>query len=319
MTTPRAIARPSKPLGQVGPPKLVGGTVLASGAPRSIAAGATGVDPALLNPLPGDVSLLTLQQLYRQRQMAIALATSRAISSLWVRHIRPERMADSWGALRDLVLRTIQQYWDAAAADSASFYRNMRVVSGFPSARVPMVQLPREELIKVADSQAMGTFFHNIKTMPEPEAANSAGQALEAGGSRLALKGGRQTIADAVHQDPVAKGWERLISPGACSFCSMLASRGAVYKSDKSASFLAHDHCHCTAQPLFRGQAVSESSKQLSDDWTRVTRGKSGANARKAWQDYWEAQSEHNTGPVAGAAPSGPGNAAQQLEPVGQP
>jgi hypothetical protein len=227
-------------------------------------------------------------------------------------------MADSWGALRDTIFRIIQQYWSAAAADSASFYRNMRVVSGFPSTRVPTVQLPREELVKVADSQAMGTFFHNIKTMPEPEAASSAGQALEAGSSRLALKGGRQTIAEAVHQDPLAKGWERLISPGACHFCAMLASRGAVYKSDKSASFLAHDHCHCTAQPLFRGQAVSEVNKQLSQDWLHVTHGKSGAGARKAWQDYWEAQSEHNTGPVAEAAPSGPGNAAQQLEPVGQ-
>lgn len=309
MTTPRAIVRPSKPSRQVDPPTVMGRTLVASGATRSIAAGTTGTDPALLAPLPGDVSLLTLQQLYRQRQIAIAMATTRAISALWARHMRPERMADSWGALRDTVLRLIQQYWDAAAADSASFYRNMRVLSGFPSTRVPMVELPREELIKVADSQAMGTFFHNIKTMPEPEAADSAGQALEAGGSRLVLKGGRQTISEAAAQDPVARRWERVISPGACHFCSMLASRGAVYLTERTGQFLAHDHCHCTAQPVFRGQIASIQNRDLAKQWQQITKGKSGDSARKAWQEYWEA---NNGGRNSGAAPEaqegGPGN-----------
>jgi hypothetical protein len=182
-----------------------------------------------------------------------------------------------------------------------------------------MVQLPREELVKVIDSQSMGTFFHNIKTVDEHAAAQSAGQALEAASGRLALKGGRQTITEAVAQDPKAKGWERVIAPGACSFCSMLASRGAVYRSRESAKFLAHDHCHCTPLPLFVGQAPSQASKDLSAEWQRVTRGKSGANARKAWQDHWEARNVNNTGPAPEAAPSGPGDGSVAEQSIGQP
>jgi hypothetical protein len=242
--------------------------------------------------------MLTLQNMYRQRQIGIAIATGSAISALWNRHIRPERMADSWGALRDIVLHLIQHYWDAAAADSASFYQQMRVIAGFPTERIGMVELPRQELIKVADSQSMGAFFHSIKTVDESQAAESAGKALEGASARLALKGGRQTIVEAASVDPVTLGWERVISPGACSFCSMLASRGAAYLSKKTAEFQAHDHCHCTAQPLFRGQEPSRQSQQLAEDWKRITQGKSGANARQAWQQHWEAR---NGGRVGGA------------------
>ena len=35
----------------------------------------------------------------------------------------------------------------------------------------------------------------------------------------------------------------------------MLASRGAVYH-EESAHFASHTHCHCTAQPVFKGSRV---------------------------------------------------------------
>jgi len=309
VTTPPAIVRDSKASSLVDPTRAMPGPVVASALSDSIAAGTGPVSPTLLAPLPGDVSLLTLGQMYRQRQIAIALAATRAVASLWARHIDPARIADSWGTLRDVVQRLVQQYFSAASADSASFYGQMRVMSGYPATRVPMVQLPRKELAKVIDSQSMGTFFHNIKTVDEHVAAQSAGQSLEAASGRLALKGGRQTITEAVAQDPKAKGWERVIAPGACSFCSMLASRGAVYRSRESAKFLAHDHCHCTPLPLFVGQAPSQTSKDLAAEWQRVTRGKSGVNARKAWQDYWEANNGgRNSGATESAQEAGQGN-----------
>jgi hypothetical protein len=39
-------------------------------------------------------------------------------------------------------------------------------------------------------------------------------------------------------------------SGNACDFCSMLADRGAVY-GEASAEFEAHDHCSCSAQPVY--------------------------------------------------------------------
>lgn len=61
----------------------------------------------------------------------------------------------------------------------------------------------------------------------------------------------RDTITTNRRRDPEAVGWQR-VSAGGCSFCRMLASRGAVYH-EESAHFASHTHCHCTAQPVFRG------------------------------------------------------------------
>lgn len=70
-------------------------------------------------------------------------------------------------------------------------------------------------------------------------------------GMRLALEGGRRTILDSVRSDDRAVGYERITSGRGCDFCSMLAGRGAVY-GEESADFAAHDHCTCSAAPVYR-------------------------------------------------------------------
>lgn len=66
----------------------------------------------------------------------------------------------------------------------------------------------------------------------------------------------RDTITTNRQRDPEAVGWRR-IAEGGCKFCRMLAGRGAVYKSD-TAHFASHVNCHCTAQPVFRGEPGDE-------------------------------------------------------------
>ena len=67
----------------------------------------------------------------------------------------------------------------------------------------------------------------------------------------------RDTITTNRRRDPESVGWRRVAS-GGCSFCRMLADRGAVYRSD-SARFASHTHCHCTAEPVFRSNDTGES------------------------------------------------------------
>lgn len=65
--------------------------------------------------------------------------------------------------------------------------------------------------------------------------------------TRLTLKSGRQTILDATIRDGTR--YARIPEPGACPFCLMLSSRGAVYTKDsvvmtkEMSSY--HDHCRC--------------------------------------------------------------------------
>jgi hypothetical protein len=75
---------------------------------------------------------------------------------------------------------------------------------------------------------------------------------------------GRDSIIDSVHKDTQAEAWARVTEPKPCAFCALLATRGAVYKSEKSAEFEAHDHCRCHAQPVFTGVPF-EASAQIRE------------------------------------------------------
>lgn len=68
--------------------------------------------------------------------------------------------------------------------------------------------------------------------------------------TRLVLDAGRDTIRQTTTSDPATAGWQRVTS-GGCNFCQMLAGRGAVYR-EATASFYAHDHCACSAEPVYR-------------------------------------------------------------------
>lgn len=74
-------------------------------------------------------------------------------------------------------------------------------------------------------------------------------------GMRHALNGGRDTVTRTVSEDAKALGWARAASGKACSFCALLAGRGPVF-SDSTVDFRAHDHCTCTAEPVYRPDAA---------------------------------------------------------------
>ncbi len=90
---------------------------------------------------------------------------------------------------------------------------------------------------------------------------------------------GREAVLTAVKEDPQAIGWFRVAAPNACAFCRMLAIRGAVYQSEETADFQAHDSCSCTAAPVFQGQTWEPPAdvaewRRLYQDSTRGERNK---------------------------------------------
>ena len=88
------------------------------------------------------------------------------------------------------------------------------------------------------------------------DAAVEIGKTLSAGAAmRWALDGGRDTIFASVAADDQALGYARATSGAPCYFCAMLAGRGAVYKSEETASFEAHDHCSCEPEPIYNDNA----------------------------------------------------------------
>ena len=127
----------------------------------------------------------------------------------------------------------------------------------------------------------------------------SSVQKLTGSVDRMVLDTGRDTITGAVEQDPQARAWARSIGLSACSFCAMLATRGAVYKEDsfrrsdrkfsgKVSTIKVHDHCHCFPTPVFGVYEPTAHVRRLQADWARVTKGRSGRDARLAWRQHIE-------------------------------
>lgn len=97
---------------------------------------------------------------------------------------------------------------------------------------------------------------------------DTARTATASAGMRHALNGGRDTVIGSTNNDARALGWARSTGGGkVCAFCAMLAGRGPVYGED-TVGFQAHDHCTCTAEPVYRHDAAwPAGSERYAELW----------------------------------------------------
>ncbi|WP_326742577.1 VG15 protein [Streptomyces sp. NBC_01768] len=132
-----------------------------------------------------------------------------------------------------------------------------------------------------------------------------AGESAAGAGDREALMGGRDLIHGLAETDSRIIGWARVPDDDPCWMCSMLASRGAVYRTRGTASTRGtgrrrmdaddpeqyHTNCQCVPIPIYsRTDWIPPESQQYQADWLRVTRGLGGAEARAAWRQYINAR-----------------------------
>lgn len=268
--------------------------------------------PAL--PVPDAEAGDLLLAHYGTAQRTVAARAALAVYNLWMQIIDPFHFSDSWEKLNPLVNGIISTHYDMTAAQAAQYYANSRVLAGGTHMHVPGASPDMQYIDKVANIMGPGQFFHFLKEQDETASASMANDALRGATTRMVMMGGRDTVTGAAAIDPVAKGWERVIEPGACGFCAMLAGRGAVYKAT-TADFRAHDHCHCVARAVFLGQqSVNE---DLSAQWGKVTKGYSGKAARAAWNAHWESRHvEPEHGPAKVPPEAGAGHAPVERERV---
>lgn len=190
----------------------------------------------------------------------------------------------------------VQRYGQASAAAALTYYRAERAaakVPGRPSLR--LAPTPADSVIEAAVSWATTGLYGPVT----PEAENVALRQLDGAVSNLVLDQSRDTIIGAVRQDKAAKGWARVTSPGACSFCIMLALRagaGFLYTSKQSANFRAHTPggkhggglCQCHAEPVFTAYEPSAHMREMQKLWKDSTKGRSGNDARNAFRQAME-------------------------------
>ncbi|MFJ7275314.1 hypothetical protein [Kitasatospora sp. NPDC098663] len=117
----------------------------------------------------------------------------------------------------------------------------------------------------------------------EKEFAESLKTGSTGAGGMLVQDAGRDAIHAALQDDPGAIGYYRKTDASPCYFCALMAGRGAVYKSKRTAAFGAHPHCHCQAVPIFsrRYQLPAENGK-FSRMWRDF-----GGGSLADWRTYY--------------------------------
>lgn len=139
----------------------------------------------------------------------------------------------------------------------------------------------------------------NLAAGVEPMVARDAAlKTIAQAAQRHVIEGGRQTVIRSARRDPRAHGWARLTDGAPCAFCALLASRGPVYRTEKTGGFKSHDGCGCTAVPVFDPNApwpgrAEEFRKAYDENISGRFAGGDGNNeAVKAWRKFYDGSVE---------------------------
>lgn len=197
--------------------------------------------------------------------------------------------------LMALVSTLVRRYGLASAALAARYYIREREAAGIRAPfRVPAVELPS------LDQTGATLGWATAPLRPDPPDVGLAESRLTGAVDRMVLNVGRQTLVEAVQQDRRARGWARVARPDACSFCRLLQTRGAVYKSEQTAGrnansrfvgageFKFHNNCHCYIEPVFGIYELSARARADLALYRESTAGLSGSDARKAFRQAVE-------------------------------
>lgn len=211
---------------------------------------------------------LALTEQHRQTQLQIRAQALRDFALLWPIWKGDEQSFAELVAAALVLVRAYRRLSSTAAATYYEAFRSAARAAGVATptlaAAIPDAQVATSLYVTGRDALRIALNAGQTADGARSTALVRAGGAV----SRHIVDAGRQTILDSVAADPHAVGWARVTDGDPCYFCLTLASRGAVYKSEQSASFQAHDHCGCTAMPVFEGTEIPSLDrwKQIYND-----------------------------------------------------
>lgn len=218
----------------------------------------------------------TLTEGHRRQQLALSAATIRDVLTIW-RAFALGDIVGTWPQVETALVALIQARWAVSAGLAARYYDQFRAAEGVTVPAVArLAPVPASAKIVgpliVIGPRVAGRLW----SLNRPDAAavtltNVAGEV-----SRQVLNGGRTTILDSVSADPKGLAYLRVTAASPCAYCALLASRGPVYISKKSALMGSrgakyHRSCGCTAEPVFdREAAWPGKGREYADVWSQA-------------------------------------------------
>lgn len=195
----------------------------------------------------------------------------------------------------------LARFWHRLAETSTSEFRDL-VIAAYPELVTPYVSAAADLGAVWYDSQpSTNTRFSAspAELPPVEKLQSSASWALAVGNGdqaialltgsaeRALFDGLRDTVLDNVGREPGAR-WARHASANACSFCRMLATRGADYIRESTADFKSHDACRCMAVPARPGHPLHEAP--YVEEWRKQyqrARSEAGSGDPKQILNAW--------------------------------
>ena len=204
-------------------------------------------------------------------------------------------------AFRDSVLaiypELLQPYASAASEVAAEWYTTLRGNAGVTRPFSPILapDIPTDQL-------DAGVRYSLTPLFRPQEFIGADVLSLLAGFTqKMIANQGRDTVTRSAVADPVRVGYARIPRTGCCAFCGLMASRGAVYRSEASAGGVVgrgvdpestagkrggqgkgvrlrgaqaagkkfHDHCRCVVAPQFVG-GDNEYMKYTANTFTEL-------------------------------------------------
>jgi hypothetical protein len=231
-----------------------------------------------------------LTKKYLKDQLAVRASVTAELEVLWSL-LDPRALNDSFPRYFAAAAPVVKDARHRMESLTSRYYTSFRAAEGVEGLAPPvdLSQLEPERLLTsllVTGPTAVKTAVGQGVPLNLAMKYGFVAQAGAAG--RLALDAGRSSLDRQVRADDAARGWFRVTHGSKpCAFCAMLASRGAVYKSRKSAGdgHRYHDHCSCTVEPIFSAKSVmTPQSERYREIWDSSTKGLSGSDAFNAFR-----------------------------------
>lgn len=157
--------------------------------------------------------------------------------------LSPEELIAAFG---DVVPDLVDEWSLAGAAVAADYYDELRERAG--------VKGRFTAIVDPSDKGAGPLVGWSTEPLRQPEPDTASALARLAGGlSKRIVNAANEVVTTSAQADPQARGWVRMAEDDACDFCVLVAARGGVY-TEGTAQFATHEHCHCAAEPAFRGE-----------------------------------------------------------------
>ncbi|MDK8171748.1 hypothetical protein QP735_04315 [Curtobacterium citreum] len=166
-------------------------------------------------------------------------------------------------AARDALLEAypqlVDRYASVAGEVTATWYEQVRPNSGYAVAQGSVDAGQTNQLIRYGVRPLFG--------VGDATALSLLGGSLQ----RLIAGASRDTVTGNVDRErsegKTDLGFARVPRSGCCAFCALLASRGAVYTSRRTAGEVDkyHDFCRCTVAPAERGEDLPYDLQKYRD------------------------------------------------------